>query len=91
MFFIGTSLLCVAFWMGMIVDCMMQETSTRAKLAWLLVIIFGWAIGAPLYLFMRKLPRQYSAWSNSLRRINSMTASADKLQKVELRVGDGAL
>ncbi len=91
MFFVGTSILCVAFWMGMIVDCVAHETSPRAKLAWLLVIIFGWAIGAPLYLFMRKLPRQCSAWLNCFRRINNLTASADKLQEVVPRVGDGAL
>jgi hypothetical protein len=33
----------------MIVDCATHETSTGARVAWLLVIIFGWMFGAPLY------------------------------------------
>ncbi len=57
MVFIGFALLCFSFWIWMIVDCAIHEISAGTKVAWLLVIIFGWIIGAPLYYFVRKLPR----------------------------------
>ena len=72
-FFIGISVACVAFWVWMIVDCAIHETSTRAKFAWLLVIALGWVIGAPLYFFVRKLPRQFSAMSGNFQRVSEMT------------------
>jgi hypothetical protein len=58
---IAVSILCVAFWVWMIVDCAIHETTTGARVAWLLVIIFGWMIGAPLYYIVRKLPRYFTA------------------------------
>jgi hypothetical protein len=58
---IAASIFCVAFWGWMIVDCAIYETSTGARVAWLLVIIFGWIIGAPLYYVVRKLPRYFTA------------------------------
>jgi len=51
---------CAAFWIWMIVDCALYETSTGARVAWLLVIIFGWMIGAPVYYIVRKFPRYFS-------------------------------
>jgi hypothetical protein len=58
---IAVSILCLAFWIWMIVDCAMHEASTGSKVAWLSVIIFGSLIGAPLYYFVRKIPRYYAA------------------------------
>ncbi|HLP25238.1 MAG TPA: PLD nuclease N-terminal domain-containing protein [Acidobacteriota bacterium] len=46
-----------AFWVWMILDCITQETDPTNKIAWLLVILIVGVIGAPLYLFVRKLPR----------------------------------
>lgn len=46
-----------AFWLWMLVDCLLYETSPNDKLVWLLVIIFVGVIGAPLYFFLRKLRR----------------------------------
>jgi len=58
---IAVSLSFIAFWTWMIIDCAIHETSTGTKVAWLLVIIFGWIIGAPLYYFVRKIPRYFAA------------------------------
>jgi uncharacterized membrane protein len=41
----------------MILDCITQETDPTNKIAWLLVILIVGIIGAPLYFFVRKLPR----------------------------------
>ena len=60
---IAVSICCVAFWIWMIVDCATHETSTGARVGWLLVIICGWMFGAPLYYFVRKLPRYFAAKS----------------------------
>ena len=48
-----------AFWVWMIVDCALYETSDGTRVIWLLVIIFGWMVGAPLYYVARKLPRYF--------------------------------
>jgi hypothetical protein len=45
----------------MIVDCAVYETRPGTKVAWLLVIVLGWIIGAPLYYVARKLPRYFTA------------------------------
>lgn len=47
-----------AFWIWMIVDCVTKEEGSGSKVAWLLVIILLGLIGAPLYFFVRKLPRK---------------------------------
>jgi hypothetical protein len=52
---------CMAFWVWMIVDCAVHEPRTGARVAWLLVIILGWIVGAPLYYFARKVPRYFAA------------------------------
>lgn len=46
-----------AFWIWMIVDCITVEPDPTNKIAWLLVILLVGVIGAPLYFFVRKLPR----------------------------------
>jgi Phospholipase_D-nuclease N-terminal len=56
---IVVGLLCVAFWVWMIVDCALYETSAGTRAVWLLVIILGWMIGAPLYYIARKFPRYF--------------------------------
>jgi len=42
----------------MIVDCAQYETDGTTKIVWLLVILLAGFIGAPLYFFVRKLPRK---------------------------------
>jgi len=53
-------LLAIAFWIWMMVDCARHEAGTT-MLAWLLAILFAGIIAAPLYFFLRRLPRQRSA------------------------------
>jgi hypothetical protein len=48
----------VAFWAWMIVDCIRHEEEVGNKLAWILVIVVIGLIGAPLYFFVRHLPRK---------------------------------
>ncbi len=55
MLFLGLPLL--ALWIWMLIDCLTKEADQSQKLVWLLVIIFVGFVGAPLYLFIRKLPR----------------------------------
>jgi hypothetical protein len=49
----------IAVWILMIVDCARHETGST-MLAWLLAILFAGIIAAPLYFFLRKLPRNGS-------------------------------
>jgi hypothetical protein len=44
----------------MIVDCARHETGST-MLAWLMALLFAGIIAAPLYFFLRRLPRQRSA------------------------------
>ena len=53
------SVLIMAFWIWMIVDCAVYETFTQTRVIWHLVIIFGWMVGVPLYYLARKLPRYF--------------------------------
>jgi hypothetical protein len=53
-------LLALAFWLWTVVDCARHETGS-SMVAWLLLILFVGIIGAPLYFFLRKLPRHHSA------------------------------
>ena len=48
----------LAFWAWMLVDCANHETEGSTKVAWLLIILLAGVIGAPLYFFVRKLPRR---------------------------------
>ncbi len=46
------------FWIWMIVDCALHESSTgNDKIVWILVILFTHLIGALLYFFIRR-PRR---------------------------------
>jgi hypothetical protein len=65
------------FWVWMIVDCVRHESGST-MLAWLLPILFAGVIAAPLYFFLRRLPRQqrgqfhpashlYQPWQKDLR------------------------
>ncbi len=47
-----------AFWLWMLIDCLTKEDDQSQKLIWLLVIIFTSFVGAPLYFFLRRLPRE---------------------------------
>jgi hypothetical protein len=51
--------LAIAFWVWMIVDCARLEVGSTL-VAWLLAILFAGIIAAPLYFFLRRLPRQRS-------------------------------
>jgi hypothetical protein len=55
---IAVFLPCLAFWIWMIVDCATYETATGTKIGWLLIILLAGIVGAPLYFFIRKLPRK---------------------------------
>jgi hypothetical protein len=55
-FFLG-----FAFWAWMLVDCANREKEGSARLAWLLIVLFANVVGAPLYFFLRKMPRQRRA------------------------------
>ena len=56
--FLMLALVGIAFWLWMLVDCANHENEGSTKLAWLLIILFVGVIGAPLYFFLRKLPRR---------------------------------
>jgi hypothetical protein len=46
------------FWMWMLIDCMKREPpESIEKLTWALVILLGTIVGAAIYYFVRKLPR----------------------------------
>jgi len=48
----------LGFWIWMIADCATNEPASGARVGWLLaVILIPFWIGALLYLFCRKLPR----------------------------------
>ena len=51
----------MAFWIWMLVDCANHELSTGSKVAWILIILFASCVGAPVYYFARKLPRDNAA------------------------------
>ena len=45
------------FWVWMLVDCATRETES-AKIGWLIFIALAGCVGAPIYFFVRKLPRK---------------------------------
>lgn len=47
----------IGFWLWMLVDCLTQETDQNHRLIWALAIVLVGFVGAPLYFFVRKLPR----------------------------------
>lgn len=49
------------FWIWMLVDCAVKEKEGTDKIVWMLIILFTNFIGALIYLFARKLPRDRKA------------------------------
>ena len=48
----------LAFWIWMLIDCLRYEPpDSLDKLVWVLVILLASVVGAVIYLFVRKLPR----------------------------------
>jgi len=46
-----------AFWIWMLIDCATKEEDQNQKIVWVIIIALVGFIGAPLYFFIRKLPR----------------------------------
>lgn len=49
----GMELLGLLFWFWMIYHCVTRERNSTEKILWLLLIIFGWAIGSLIYFLVR--------------------------------------
>lgn len=47
-----------SFWLWMLVDCVTKEEDKTQKIVWVIIIAVVGLIGAPLYFFIRKLPRK---------------------------------
>jgi hypothetical protein len=57
--FFALGIALTAFWIWMIVDCVKNEPSTgNDKIAWLLLLLFTHGLGALIYFFVRRSPRQ---------------------------------
>ena len=48
----------LGFWIWMLVDCATKEEDQTQKIIWIIMIVLIGFIGAPLYFFIRKLPRK---------------------------------
>jgi prolipoprotein diacylglyceryltransferase len=56
----------LAFWIWMIVDCATKESNTgNDKLVWIIIVVFTQIIGALIYYFVRRRPRQFAEWQRS--------------------------
>jgi len=61
LFIFSIGILGTLFWIWMIIDCAQKESSEgNDKIVWILIIIFTHLLGALIYFFARKLPRQNS-------------------------------
>jgi prolipoprotein diacylglyceryltransferase len=48
----------LAFWIWMIIDCANNETvDNNQRTIWILIIVLTFIIGAAIYYFTRKMPR----------------------------------
>ncbi|MFB3897298.1 MAG: PLDc N-terminal domain-containing protein [bacterium] len=57
-FFCIFALLCTAFWIWMLIDCVTKETDEgNNRLIWIIVIVLTGAIGGLIYYFVRRQPR----------------------------------
>jgi len=57
LFLFPISLLCFAFWIWMLIDCIRSKAlSDGEKIAWTLVIVFTHALGALIYLLAGRSP-----------------------------------
>lgn len=45
------------FWLWMLIDCITNEADQTQKIVWALVILLVGIVGAPLYFFVRWIPR----------------------------------
>ena len=45
------------FWLWMLIDCATNEPSGSEKIVWVLIILFGSCIGAPVYYLVRRPKR----------------------------------
>jgi hypothetical protein len=48
----------LGFWIWMLIDCATKEEDQTQKIVWIIPIALFGIIGAPLYFFIRKLPRK---------------------------------
>ena len=56
--FFGLAVLSTVFWIWILVDCAMKETSQgNEKLVWILIILFTHWIGALIYFLVRRPKR----------------------------------
>lgn len=53
-------LVCLVFWLWMLIDCLMREFNGSDKIVWVLVIIFLSIIGALIYFFVGRKQGQKS-------------------------------
>ena len=53
---IGAVVFC--FWIWMLIDCALHEEPAGSKIAWILILLLANCIGAPVYFFVRYLPRR---------------------------------
>ena len=61
------SLLAVVFWIWMLIDCATKEPSEgNEKIVWILIIVFLQAIGALIYIFVRRPTRIREARARGL-------------------------
>lgn len=52
-------ILCIAFWIWMLVDCVSNEPSQgNDKVVWVLIIALTGAVGAAIYYFVRRPERK---------------------------------
>lgn len=57
-FFIALALTMAGLWIWMIIDVATREPEGNDRLIWLLVVLLAGGIGALIYFFARKLPRE---------------------------------
>jgi prolipoprotein diacylglyceryltransferase len=58
LFFFGLVAAALLFWLWMLVECATKEPDTgNTKIVWILVILLGNIVGAPLYFVVRRPQR----------------------------------
>jgi hypothetical protein len=45
------------FWVWMLIDCATNEPAGTEKIVWILILLFGGCVGAPIYFFVRRSKR----------------------------------
>ena len=51
------SLAAAVLWIWMLIDCATNEPSGSEKIVWVLIILFGGCVGAPIYYLVRRPKR----------------------------------